>query len=49
MDPGELHPVTAMTTTQPRKHIRLQTARLLLANRPNDITGVGHRLGSSSA
>ena len=28
-----------------QKHIRLQTARLLLANRPNDITGVGYRVG----
>ncbi|GHF83841.1 AraC-like DNA-binding protein [Amycolatopsis bartoniae] len=37
--------VTAMTPIQFQKHIRLQTARLLLANRPNDITGVGHRVG----
>jgi AraC-like DNA-binding protein len=37
--------VTAMTPIQFQKHIRLQAARLLLANRPNDITGVGHRVG----
>jgi hypothetical protein len=38
--------VTAMTPIQFQKHIRLQAARLLLANRPNDITGVGHRVDS---
>jgi AraC-like DNA-binding protein len=37
--------VTAMTPIQFQKHIRLQAARLLLANSPNDITGVGHRVG----
>jgi AraC-like DNA-binding protein len=37
--------VTAMTPIQFQKHIRLQAARLLLVNRPNDITGVGHRVG----
>jgi AraC-like DNA-binding protein len=37
--------VTAMTPIQFQKHIRLQAARLLLANRPHDITGVGHRVG----
>jgi AraC-like DNA-binding protein len=37
--------VTAMTPIQFQKHIRLQAARLLLANRPNDITGVGHLVG----
>jgi AraC-like DNA-binding protein len=37
--------VTAMTPIQFQKQIRLQTARLLLANRPNDVTGVGHRVG----
>lgn len=37
--------VTTMTPIQFQKHIRLQAARLLLANRPNDITGVGHRVG----
>jgi AraC-like DNA-binding protein len=26
----------------------LQAARLLLANRPNDITGAGHRVGYDS-
>jgi AraC-like DNA-binding protein len=34
--------VTAMTPIQFQKHIRLQAARLLLANSPNDITGVGY-------
>jgi AraC-like DNA-binding protein len=37
--------VTAMTPIQFQKQIRLQAARLLLANRPNDVTGVGHRVG----
>jgi AraC-like DNA-binding protein len=41
--------VTAMTPIQFQKHIRLQAARLLLANRPNDITGVGHRVGYDSS
>jgi AraC-like DNA-binding protein len=40
--------VTAMTPIQFQKHIRLQSARLLLANRPNDITGVGQRVGYDS-
>src|ERR1700716_4325032 len=40
--------VTAMTPIQFQKHIRLQAARLLLANRPNDITGVCHRVGYDS-
>ncbi|MEV7344147.1 AraC family transcriptional regulator [Streptomyces sp. NPDC093544] len=40
--------VTAMTPIQFQKHIRLQSARLLLANHPNDITGVGHRVGYDS-
>jgi AraC-like DNA-binding protein len=40
--------VTAMTPIQFQKHIRLQAARLLLANRPNDINGVGHRVGYDS-
>jgi AraC-like DNA-binding protein len=40
--------VTAMTPIQFQKHIRLQAARLLLANWPNDITGVGHRVGYDS-
>jgi AraC-like DNA-binding protein len=40
--------VTAMTPIQFQKQIRLQEARLLLANRPNDITGVGHRVGYDS-
>ncbi|HWG60532.1 MAG TPA: AraC family transcriptional regulator [Streptosporangiaceae bacterium] len=40
--------VTAMTPIQFQKHIRLQAARLLLANSPNDITGVGNRVGYDS-
>jgi AraC-like DNA-binding protein len=40
--------VTAMTPIQFQKHIRLQQARLLLANRPNDVTGVGLRVGYDS-
>jgi AraC-like DNA-binding protein len=40
--------VTAMTPIQFQKHIRLQAARLLLANSPNDVTGVGHRVGYDS-
>ena len=40
--------VTAMSPIQFQKHIRLQAARLLLANSPNDITGVGTRVGYDS-
>jgi AraC-like DNA-binding protein len=40
--------VTAMTPIQFQKHIRLQAARLLLANQPRDVTGVGHRVGYDS-
>jgi AraC-like DNA-binding protein len=40
--------VTAMSPIQFQKHIRLQAARLLLANSPNDITGVGQRVGYDS-
>ncbi|MEU0970524.1 AraC family transcriptional regulator [Streptomyces sp. NPDC005917] len=40
--------VTAMTPIQYQKHIRLQAARLLLASRPYDVTGVGHRVGYDS-
>jgi AraC-like DNA-binding protein len=40
--------VTAMTPIQFQKNIRLQSARLLLANRPNDVTGVGHHVGYDS-
>jgi len=43
------HVVTTMTPIQFQKHIRLQAARLLLANHPNDVTGVGHRVGYDSA
>lgn len=41
--------VTAMTPIQFQKQIRLQTARLLLANHPNDVTGVAHHVGYDSA
>ncbi|MFI9150572.1 AraC family transcriptional regulator N-terminal domain-containing protein [Streptomyces sp. NPDC053367] len=40
--------VTAMSPIQYQKQIRLQAARLLLANRPHDVTGVGHRVGYDS-
>jgi AraC-like DNA-binding protein len=40
--------VTGMTPIQFRTHIRLQAARLLLANNPNDVTGVGQRVGYAS-
>ncbi|MEV8394227.1 MULTISPECIES: AraC family transcriptional regulator [unclassified Streptomyces] len=40
--------VTAMSPIQFQKHIRLQAARLLLANHPNDVTGVGQRVGYDS-
>jgi AraC-like DNA-binding protein len=40
--------VTAMSPIQFQKHIRLEAARLLLANSPNDITGVGSRVGYDS-
>jgi AraC-like DNA-binding protein len=40
--------VTAMSPIQFQKHIRLQAARLLLANNPHDITGVGNRVGYDS-
>jgi AraC-like DNA-binding protein len=40
--------VTAMTPIQFQKHIRLQQARLLLASRPGDVTGVGLRVGYDS-
>ncbi|MBM0234263.1 AraC family transcriptional regulator [Micromonospora sp. STR1_7] len=40
--------VTAMSPIQFQKHIRLQTARLLLANSPNEITRVAHRVGYDS-
>ncbi|PZG16896.1 AraC family transcriptional regulator [Nonomuraea aridisoli] len=39
------HVVTAMSPIQFQKQIRLQAARLLLANHPNDVTGVGQRVG----
>jgi AraC-like DNA-binding protein len=40
--------VTAMTPIQFQKHIRLQAARLLLANSPHDVTGAGSRVGYDS-
>jgi AraC-like DNA-binding protein len=40
--------VTSMSPIQFQKHIRLQAARLLLANSPHDITGVGNRVGYDS-
>jgi AraC-like DNA-binding protein len=40
--------VTAMSPIQFQKNIRLQAARLLLANHPNDVTGVGLRVGYDS-
>jgi AraC-like DNA-binding protein len=40
--------VTAMSPIQFQKQIRLQEARLLLATRPGDVTGVGVRVGYDS-
>jgi AraC-like DNA-binding protein len=40
--------VTAMSPIQFQKQIRLQEARLLLATHPNDVTGVGIRVGYDS-
>jgi AraC-like DNA-binding protein len=40
--------VTAMSPIQFQKQIRLQEARLLLATHPNDVTGVGYRVGYDS-
>ncbi|AOT62204.1 transcriptional activator FtrA [Streptomyces rubrolavendulae] len=42
------HAVTAMSPIQFQKQIRLQAARLMMANRPHDVTGVGHRVGYDS-
>ncbi|MEU8952108.1 AraC family transcriptional regulator [Streptomyces sp. NPDC048489] len=42
------HNATTMAPIQFQKHIRLQAARLLLANHPNDITGVSHLVGYDS-
>lgn len=41
--------VTAMSPIQFQKQIRLQEARLLLAAHPNDVTGVGFKVGYESA
>ena len=40
--------VTAMSPIQFQKQIRLQSARLLLADRADDVTGVGQRVGYDS-
>jgi AraC-like DNA-binding protein len=42
------HAVTAMSPIQFQKHIRLQAARLLLANSPSDVTRVASRVGYDS-
>ena len=41
--------VTAMSPIQFQKQLRLQEARLLLAAHPNDVTGVGFKVGYESA
>jgi AraC-like DNA-binding protein len=41
--------VTGMSPIQFQKRIRLQEARLLLASRPSDVTGVGHTVGYESS
>ena len=41
----ELAQLSGMSPIRFQKQIRLQAARLLLANRPNDVTGVGQRVG----
>ncbi|POX58623.1 AraC family transcriptional regulator [Streptomyces sp. Ru62] len=43
------HAVTGMSPIQFHKRIRLQEARLLLASRPSDVTGVGHTVGYASS
>ena len=40
--------VTALSPIQFQKQIRLQQARLLLATRPNDVTGVSRLVGYDS-
>ncbi|WP_420081974.1 AraC family transcriptional regulator N-terminal domain-containing protein [Streptomyces sp. JL4002] len=40
--------VTSMSPIRFQKQIRLQEARLLLATRPGDVTGVAHRVGYDS-
>jgi AraC-like DNA-binding protein len=40
--------VTAMSPIQFQKRIRPRAARLLLANSPDDVTGVGNRVGYDS-
>ncbi|PRX99732.1 AraC-like DNA-binding protein [Allonocardiopsis opalescens] len=41
--------VTSMSPIQFQKHVRLQAARLMLLNEPNDVTGVAHRVGYGSS
>jgi AraC-like DNA-binding protein len=41
--------VTGMSPIQFQKYVRLQEARLLLASRPSDITGVSHAVGYNSS
>ncbi|MEV0826977.1 AraC family transcriptional regulator [Nonomuraea rubra] len=52
MSPSAFHrhfqTVTALSPIQFQKQLRLQQARLLLAARPGDITGVAHRVGYDS-
>ncbi|WP_031030425.1 AraC family transcriptional regulator [Streptomyces sp. NRRL WC-3725] len=43
------HAVTGMSPIQFHKRIRLQEARLLLASRPSDVTGVSHTVGYASS
>jgi transcriptional regulator GlxA family with amidase domain len=40
--------VTAMSPLQFQKRIRLQQARSLLVGNPDDVAGVGHRVGYDS-
>lgn len=44
----QFHAVTAMSPIQFQKKIRLQSARLLLANNPNDVAGVSNSVGYDS-
>ena len=52
MSPSAFHrhfrAVTAMSPLQFQKRIRLQQARSLLVARPDDVAGVGHRVGYDS-
>jgi AraC-like DNA-binding protein len=44
----DFHAVTAMSPIQFQKQLRLRSARLLLADRALDVTGVGYRVGYGS-